>query len=86
MATDNAWIGEGDVKVYFVNNNEEDEEVLESFRRKTSQGVFQDITSESQDDADGYLCFKVALKHHKAKNQNAKPVFFCNLQRQNYVQ
>ena len=43
MATDNAWIGEGDVKVYFVNNNEEDEEVLESFRRKTSQGVFQDI-------------------------------------------
>ena len=76
MATDNAWIGEGDVKVYFVNNDEEDEEVFESFRRKTSQGVFRDTTSESQDDADGYLCFKVALKHHKAKNKNAKPIFF----------
>ena len=81
MATDNAWIGEGDVKVYFVNNDEEDEEVLESFRRKTSQGVFRDTTSESQDDADGYLCFKVALKHHKAKNKKCKTCFFRNLQR-----
>ena len=49
MATDNAWIGEGDVKVYFVNNDEEDEEVFESFRRKTSQGVFRDTTSEVDD-------------------------------------
>ena len=40
MATDNAWIGEGDVKVYFVNNDEEDEEVFESFGGKPRKVSF----------------------------------------------
>ena len=64
MAKDSAWIGDGNVQLYFVKNGEEDDEIMESFRRRSSQGVFIGNNDESNiDDSEGYLCFKVALKH-----------------------
>ena len=79
MAKDSAWIGDGNVQLYFVKNGEEDDEIMESFRRRSSQGVFIGNNDESNiDDSEGYLCFKVALKHHKAKNKTTKPIFFIS--------
>jgi hypothetical protein len=82
MAKDSAWIGDDDIQLYFVNNEEEEEDVLESFRRRSSQGVFskeelnKSDNSENIDEDEGFLCFKVALKHHKAKSKTARPIFF----------
>ena len=84
MANDSAWIGDGDVQIYFVNNDEDEDEVMESFRRRTSQGIistekmYRKGNDNAVDDDEGFLCFKVVLKHHKAKNKSTKPVFFVS--------
>eukprot|EP00943_MAST-04B_sp_MAST-4B-sp1_P008755 g8755.t1 len=84
MAKDSAWIGNGDIQLYFVKNEEEEEDVLESFRRRSSQGVFskeelnKSDNNGSVDQGGGFLCFEVALKHHKAKSNTARPIVFIS--------
>ena len=67
MAKDSAWIGDGNVQLYFVKNGEEDDEIMESFRRRSSQGVFignNDERSTRQKN------FKIVLIHPQPSNDH----------------
>lgn len=78
-------------KVFFV-RDETYKEIMASFRALTSQGTFNDnIGAEgggtnrgNMDGAsdtlgsnvDGFLCFRVVLRHHKPKHKNEAPEFY----------
>ena len=66
----------GKIKVFFQ-SDEDDEDIMASFRTLTKQGIF-DSEETCELGKEGYLCFRIKLKHHKAKSKDQPPTLYVS--------